>query len=223
VTSSTQTHSSFKLRNPISGLTHFIGAVAAIVGLVVLVVLASVSGTAWHVTSFAIYGSTLVMLYVASTLYHWLPLGEKGIARLRKVDHTMIFLLIAGTYTPICLTALRGPWGFTLFGIIWGLAVFGIATRLLFMNAPRVLYVGTYLVMGWVALIFMVPIMRTLPGAGIFWLFAGGGVYSVGAVCYATRRPDPIPGVFGFHEIWHLFVMGGSFCHFYLIYRYLIV
>ncbi len=206
------------LRNPLSGLTHFLGILLAIAGLVFLLNKAQ-SATIWHVVSFAIYGTTLIALYTTSTLYHWLPVSEKAVARLRRMDHLMIFIFIAGTYTPICLTVLRGPWGWTLFGVIWGLAVAGVVTKFLWMNAPRPLYVALYIAMGWTALVFMVPLSHVMTAKGLAWLIAGGLLYSVGAICYTLKRPDPFPGVFGFHEVWHLFVMAGSMAHFYLIYQ----
>lgn len=206
------------LRNPMSGLTHFIGVLLAVAGLVALLVRAA-GGDAMLVASFAIYGATLILLYTFSTLYHWLPLGERGVAIMRKIDHLMIFIFIAGTYTPICLTVLRGFWGWVLFGVIWGLAAAGVVTKFLWMNAPRPVYVGLYIAMGWTALVFMVPLSRVMPPGGLAWLLAGGLLYSVGAVCYTLRRPDPFPGFFGFHEVWHLFVMAGSLAHYVMIYR----
>jgi hemolysin III len=210
-----------KLRNPISGLTHFIGACFAIWGLVLLILKGVYHGDTWHVVSFVIFGAALIMLYTSSTLYHWLPLSEKGVAKMRQLDHMMIFVLISGTYTPVCLTILRGGWGWSMFGIIWGIAIFGFVSKILWMNAPRWLYVALYLLMGWTALMFIYPISQKMSGGGIFWLFIGGVAYSLGAVGYALKKPDPFPGVFGFHEIWHLFVMAGSYCHFHMVYFHL--
>jgi len=201
-----------------SGLTHFIGALLAVVGFVALIMKSS-AGSGWHLASYAIYGATLIALYTTSTLYHWLPLSESAVAIMRKLDHLMIFVFIAGTYTPICLTVFRGPWGWTMFGIIWGLAVAGFVSKFLWMNAPRPLYVGLYIAMGWTALIFMVPLARAMSHAGLMWLLAGGLLYSGGAVCYTLKRPDPFPGFFGFHEVWHLFVMAGSLAHFVMVYN----
>lgn len=205
------------LRNPMSGLTHFVGALLAVAGLVALLLRAS-AGTRWHMVSYAIYGAALIALYTISTLYHWLPLRESAVAVMRKLDHLMIFIFIAATYTPICLTVFRGPWGWTMFGVIWGLAAAGFVTKFVWMHAPRPLYVGLYIAMGWTALIFMLPLARAISHAGLLWLLAGGLLYSIGAVCYTLKRPDPFPGFFGFHEVWHLFVMAGSLAHFVMVY-----
>ncbi len=202
------------LRNPISGLTHFIGAGAAAVGIVHLLLR---SHDAWHLAAFLVYGATLLALYVSSTLYHWLPLGPAGVSRLRRVDHLMIFTFIAGTYTPVALLALSGVLRWTLLGLIWGLAVAGWVVKLVWMHAPRPVYVGIYVGMGWVALFFSIPLVQAMTSAQLAWLLAGGTLYTAGAVCYTRKSPDPFPGVFGFHEIWHLFVMAGSLAHFFMV------
>ncbi|HYG56491.1 MAG TPA: hemolysin III family protein, partial [Symbiobacteriaceae bacterium] len=139
---------------------------------------------------------------------------------LRKLDHIMIFFLIAGTYTPYCLTVLRGPWGWSLFGVIWSVALAGLVLKLVWMTAPRWLYTSVYVAMGWLVVIAIVPLVRALPG-GFTWLLAGGLFYTVGAVLYATKWPNPLPRVFGFHEIWHLFVLAGSAAHFWGVYSFL--
>lgn len=202
------------LRNPISGLTHFIGAGAAALGILHLLTRA---GDALHFTAFAIYGATLLGLYVSSTLYHWLPLGPAGISRLRRVDHLMIFTFIAGTYTPVALLVFSGFLRWALLGLIWGLAAAGWIVKLAWMHAPRPVYVGIYVGMGWVALFFSVPLVRAMSFSQLALLLAGGLFYTLGAVCYTRKMPDPFPGVFGFHEIWHLFVMAGSAAHFFMV------
>jgi hemolysin III len=207
-----------KLREPFSGLSHLCGALLGIVALVVLVSLAR--GKPWHLSAFAIYGATLIVLYTASTLYHSLPVSERGVERLRMVDRIGIYLLIAGTYTPLCLVPLRGAWGWSLLGVVWGLALFGSICEVTWRSAPSWLGVGLYVVMGWLAVIAFGPLTRTLTGAGLNWLVAGGVVYSVGTVIYATERPRLWQPIFGSHDLWHLFVLGGSACHFVMMFRF---
>lgn len=210
----------YKLRDPVSGLTHLFGVVLSIVALVLLVYFSAVQATVWHVVSFSIFGASLILLYLASTLYHLLPLKEKGIRVLRKIDHMMIFVLIAGTYTPVCLVALRGAWGWSLFGCVWGLAAAGFVLKLLWLHAPRWLYTSIYMFMGWLVVIAFWPLLKAVPISGVAWLVAGGFFYSIGAVIYALKRPN-ICKYFGFHEIFHLFVMAGSTCHFWMMYQYI--
>ena len=203
------------LREPVNALTHFVGILLSIVGAVMLLVLAD--GEPWRTAAFAIYGVTLVLLFTASTLLHALKVRRRVERVLRTLDHAAIFLLIAGSYTPIALVTLldRSPtWGWTLFGVAWGFALLGVVFKLVWLGAPRWISTGLYLAMGWLALAVIVPIARALPTDALMWLVLGGLLYSVGAVVYATKRPDPFPRVFGYHEIWHLFVLAGSFCHF---------
>jgi len=211
---------SCKLKDPMSGLTHCIGAFFALVGLVLLIYKATDPVKPWHIVTFSIFGSSMIALYTASTLYHWLPLSEKGTERLRKWDHMMIFVLIAATYTPVCLIPLRGAWGWSLFGGIWGFATLGVFMKFFWLNAPRWFATMVYIMMGWLALVAIVPLVRILQPGGLVWLFAGGFFYTVGAVIYGLKRPDPWPRLMGFHEIFHIFVMLGSFSHFWMMYRY---
>lgn len=201
-----------KLREPFCGISHLAGAVLGVAALIVLVSMAR--GKPWHLSAFAIYGTTVILLYLASALYHSLPVGERHIARLRILDHVGIYLLIAGTYTPICLVALRGPWGWSLFGVIWALALLGSLCAILWRTSQCAFGIGLYVVMGWLAIIAPRPLMETITGAGFAWLLAGGVIYTVGAVILAIDRPRLWPGVFGSHDLWHLFVLGGSACHF---------
>ena len=201
-----------RLREPFNGLSHLTGALLGVAALVVLASLAR--GRPWHVSGFAIYGATLILLYAASALYHSLPVSERWIQRLLLFDRVGIYLLIAGTYTPLCLVPLRGAWGWSLFGVVWGLALFGILCEIVWRTAPQWVSTGLYLIMGWLAIVAFGPLLRTLTGAGFQWLVAGGIVYSVGAVVCLTGRPRLWPGTFGAHELWHLFVLGGSACHF---------
>jgi len=198
-----------------NAVTHLGGAVMALAGTIVLVVLAALGGDPWKVVSVAIYGTTLVSLYSISSLYHSLRGRRKNI--LRELDHQSIYLLIAGSYTPFCLVTLRGPWGWSLLGTVWGLAVLGGLLELRPRKGPRVLSVAIYLLMGWVAVAALVPLLEALGPAGFAWLAAGGLFYTVGIVFFAldTRLTHA-------HGVWHLFVIAGSLCHYYAILRYVL-
>lgn len=207
-------------RDFLSGLTHALGALLATAGLVALCLRASNPVLPWHLPAYAIFGLSMILLYTASALYHWLPLQGPGLERMRKLDHMMIFILIAGTYTPFCLVPLRGPWGWSILATVWGTALFGIGFKLFWLHAPRWLYTALYVAMGWIALAGIVPLVRTLPAPALLGLFGGGVFYTSGAVIYALKKPDPIPGFFGFHEIFHILVLLGTASHFWAIYRY---
>jgi hemolysin III len=209
------------LREPVNGLTHLAGALLASIGLIVLLASATKAGRMDQLVAFGIFGFSLITLYTASALYHLLPLSQAGVARLRRVDHISIFVLIAGTYTPFCLLALDGGWRVGLLGLIWGLALCGILLKFLWMDAPRWLSVALYLGMGWVAVFAAPSLFRAVPTGGMAWVLAGALVYSAGALIYGLRRPNPVPGVFGFHELWHLFVVAGSACHFWAVLGYI--
>lgn len=201
-----------------SGLTHGLGAAGAVVGLILLVIRAD---SPWHLSSFLIFGIGMFGLYLASTLYHLIPYGPVRTRRLRTFDHIMIFVLIAASYTPICLVPLRGPWGWSLFGSAWGIAAIGMFIKIFWLNAPRWLSTGIYIAMGWMAMAGVVPLVQNLSPGALSWLGAGGVAYTVGGVIYALKRPDPWPGFFGFHEIFHCFVLLGTFCHFWVMYQYI--
>jgi len=203
-----------RLWDPVSGITHLVFAVAAVIGATVLITLAAVQHKWWHLAAFIVYGISLFLLYLASSLYHLLPVSERAKRVLRQLDHVAIFLLIAGTYTPVCLVPLRGPWGWSLFGAVWALALAGMFLAIFAIDAPRWITTAVYLAMGWLIIIAVWPLVRLVSAEGVFWFFLGGGFYSAGAVIYALKRPDPVPHVFGFHEIFHVFVMLGSLCHF---------
>ena len=209
------------LRDPVSGLTHFIGALLSVAGLVMLIIKASNPLKPWHLTTYCVFGVGMILLYTASTLYHWLPLTSEGTARLRKIDHMMIFVLIAATYTPFCLIPLRGVWGWGIFGTVWAVAIFGIVFKIFWINAPRWLTTVVYILMGWIAIVGIGPLVRTLQTGALFGLFAGGVLYTIGGIIYALKRPDPVPHIFGFHEIFHVFVMLGTFAHYWTVYRYI--
>ena len=193
-----------------NGVTHGIGAALAVVGLVVLVVLAVRYGDAWQVVSASIYGACLVLLFLASTLYHSIQ-NPRVRPILRRVDHAAIYLLIAGTYTPFTLISLRGPSGWTLFGVVWGLALAGVLFKVFFINRLHLLSTLAYVAMGWLCVFFFGQMLAHVPPIGVFWLVAGGVCYTLGVVFYIVRR---IP--YG-HAIWHLFVLGGALCHFFSV------
>jgi hemolysin III len=208
-----------RLREPVSGLTHLAGVLLALAALIVL--LTRAVGRVDQLVAFGIFGLSLIALYSASALYHLLPVSPAATARLRRLDHMTIFILIAGTYTPVCVLALEGGWRAGLLGLVWTLALCGVALKLLWMEAPRWLSVGVYLAMGWVAVIAASAILRAIPFGGLAWVLGGGVVSSAGALIYALKRPNLLPGVFGFHELWHLFVLAGSACHFWAMLRYI--
>lgn len=194
-------------------ITHLIGAAFALAGLVVLVVQASMQGDPWKIVSFSVYGATLVALYFFSTIYH--GIGGKAKFMLQKFDHAAIYLLIAGTYTPFTLVTLRGALGWSIFGVIWGLAVAGIAQEIVLATKRRILSVVIYLLMGWLIVVVIRPLARALPGAGMAWLVAGGLFYTIGVVFYALDKRFSYA-----HEIFHFFVLAGSACHYITIFLY---
>ncbi len=196
-----------------NGLTHLSGALPALAGAVALIVLAALKADPWRIVSFSIYGATLFFLYLSSTLYHSVRGRAKDV--FRKMDHAAIYLLIAGTYTPFTLVTLNGPWGWSLFGVVWGLAILGIVQELWFARGAHVLSLVIYLLMGWVALVAIVPIIRAISWGGFAWLAAGGAVYTAGIVFYLYDERFRY-----FHGIWHLFVLGGSALHYTAIVLY---
>jgi hemolysin III len=198
-----------------NSISHLIGAALALAALVVLVVFASLQGDPWKVVSFSIYGSTLFLLYTLSTLYHSLH----GRAKLvfQKLDHAAIYLLIAGSYTPFTLVTLRGPWGWSLFGVVWALAIVGIVIDSLHHNGPRIYQIIIYVLMGWVILVALYPLIQKLPTGGLVLLFFGGLSYTGGMVFYALDEKLEYA-----HGIWHLFVLAGSISHFLAILLYVL-
>jgi len=198
-----------------NALTHGLGVVLSVAGLVLMVVYSALNGDAWHVTSTAIFGASLIALYTASTLYHSFRSVELK-HLLRKFDHAAIFLLIAGSYTPFLLVTLRGPWGWSLFGVVWSLAVLGIGLKFWFAGRFRLFSTLIYLGMGWLVIVAIKPMLLALPQAGLIWLAVGGACYSFGTVFYLAKR---LPY---HHAIWHLFVLGGSVCHWIAVFYYVV-
>lgn len=204
-----------------NGLIHFIGFVLAVIGTVFLIIKACSPVKPVHIVTFSIFGAGMIFLYLTSTLYHWLPLSEKGIRLLRKADHIMIFFIIAATYTPVCAIPLKGPWGWSILSGVWLLAAAGTVTKI-FWDAPRWLSTSIYLLMGWFIIVAAWPLIRTLQLEAFIWLLAGGIFYTTGALIYGIQKPDPWPPFFGFHEIFHIFVILGTSAHFILMYRYVL-
>jgi hemolysin III len=195
-------------------VTHGIGAALSVAGLIVLVVLAALYGSAIQIVSFSIFGVSLVLMYLASTLYH--AFQKKRIKRVFKVfDHASIYLLIAGTYTPFLLLALRGLWGWTMLVVIWGLAILGISYKALFIDRFIRLSVVGYVLMGWMSVLLIKELLVVFPMGGFLWLVAGGAFYTVGVIFYALQK---IPYM---HVVWHFFVLGGSLCHYFAVLFYL--
>jgi hemolysin III len=195
--------------------THLVGAVLASIGAVWLLVIASLTGDVWKIVSVGVYGVALVLLYSASTVYHSVRGRAKVI--MQKVDHFSIYLLIAGSYTPFCLVTLRGPWGWTLFGVVWGLAVIGMLQEIKPRSEARVMSIVIYAVMGWIVLVAVKPLMAALGTAGFTWLAMGGVLYTVGIIFFAYDKRFR-----HWHGIWHLFVIAGSLLHFVAITRYVL-
>lgn len=208
---------------PWSAITHGVGAVLALVGTVLLLVRAGSMGDWPSFWAFAIYGASMVGLYTASTLYHCVNTTVPGRLALRKYDHCSIYLLIAGSYTPVCLVALGNTQGQILFGVIWALALAGIVLSIAWIDCPRWLTSGVYLFMGWMALTAIVPLSKALPLAGMVSLVLGGVLYSVGGVLYAVKWPGRNNPRFGCHEIFHVFILLGSACHFWMMYHVIAV
>jgi len=206
------------VREPFCGLSHLSGAALSIAATVYL--LARADGHPWRVVSFAVYGTSLVVLYTASGLAHSLYCAAAAQARLDRLDYAAIFVVIAGTYTPLCLVTLGGTWGWSLFAAQWLLAAVGVAAVLLGRPRSGALRTSIYLAMGWMALGVAPLLCAAMPPAALGWLIAGGVVYSVGAAVFLSGRPALWPGRFGSHDLWHALVLTGSACHFIVIARY---
>ena len=195
--------------------THLVGAVLSAIGAIWLIIVAGLQGDPWKIVSFSIYGVTLLTLYSISTLYHSTRGRTKVI--MRKLDHLSIYLLIAGSYTPFCLVSLRGPWGWSLFGVVWGLALIGMLQEIKPRSEARVMSIVIYALMGWIVLVAVNPLMHTLGTAGFAWLAAGGVLYTVGIIFFAYDRRFR-----HWHGIWHLFVIAGSVLHFIAMFFYVL-
>ncbi len=205
------------LEEILNSITGGIGLLLSVAGLSVLVVFASLYGTVWHVVSCSIYGATLVLLYGATTLYHSIP-HPTAKRVLQVIDHISIYLLIAGTYTPFALVTLRGGWGWTLFGLAWGLCFFGILFKVVFATRYDFLSTVLYVAMGWLVLIAIKPVMAALPSEGLMMILVGGLAYTFGVVFYLLDRRIPY-----FHAVWHLFVLAGSALHYFAVMYFVVL
>jgi len=204
-----------KKEEKLNVLTHGIGFLLSIAALVLLVVFASIDGDAWHIVSYSIYGTSLVVLYLASTLFHWSKKPARRL-KLNVFDHASIYILIAGTYTPLLLVTLRGPWGWSLFGVVWGLAIAGVIFKFFYTGRFNKISTLVYVLMGWIVLIALKPLIANLSTPGLVWLAIGGLSYSIGAIFYLLNK---VPYN---HAIFHVFVLGGSMAHFVTIFWYVL-
>lgn len=211
-----------KLKDPGSAITHFIGMLMAIFAATPLILKCGSNPDRVHVISLSIFIASMILLYAASTLHHSLKLSEKGDKIFKKIDHMMIFVLIAGTYTPVCLIVLEPGVGIPLLSLVWGIAIVGIVIKALWINCPKWFSSLLYIAMGWVCVLAFSQIFQNLSSAAFGWLLAGGVIYTIGGVIYALKLPifNNRHKYFGSHEIFHLFVMAGSFCHFILMYNF---
>lgn len=208
------------MREPVNTWTHFITFVLSLAGLVYLIIVSRSSAA--KVATMSTYGATLILLYGASSLYHWIRTSPKKVLVLKKLDHSAIYLLIAGSYTPVFFYGLSGGWKWAMLSIVWLLACAGIILKMWYINAPRWVSTSFYVALGWIALVPFIQLVRTLPAGAIALMITGGVVYTVGAAIYATKRLDFFPGRFGFHEIFHLFVIAGSIIHFIMVAHYIV-
>jgi hemolysin III len=212
----------FKNNEPMSGLTHFAGLMLSVAALVLMVIAAAKHGTAWHITAFSIFGASLVLLYAASAVYHFTPKTSPLKRIFQRIDLSLIFVLIAGTYTPVALLPLRGAWGWSLFGLVWGLALTGIIFQIFKIKLKPFQKVFFYLFMGWLVIIALPALLRSLSLESFIWLFMGGIFYTVGVLFYGLERIFPDRRWLGPHDIFHIFVMAGSFSHFWLMYKFIV-
>ena len=212
-----------KCREPINSITHLIGVICSFLALVLLLISTINNFSYDKLISSIVFSLGLISLYTASTVYHWKIVPIEKLEFLRKIDHIMIYVLIASTYTPISLISLKGFLGYLLLSIVWSLALIGIILKIFWMSAPRWLSTGFYLLLGWIALFFIYPISKVLPASAIALLVSGGLMYSIGAIIYGKKSEKCKIGKFGFHEIFHVFILLGSFFHFVMIYRYVII
>jgi hemolysin III len=199
-------------REPVNSLTHWGGAVLAFVGLIALLIVGW--STPAKIISLAVYGVSLILLFSASATYHMVLVKDKALEIFRKLDHAAIYLLIAGTYTPFCVNAFEGFFKWGMLSIIWSLAIIGIVVKIFYIKAPRWLNAGIYVIMGWISVSAAGEMLSSLPTWVFAWLLAGGIIYTLGAIVYSTKIFNFKPGVFGFHEVWHIFVLLAAAAHF---------
>ena len=213
------------IREPGSAITHFIGMLMAVFAAAPLLAKAALTpGSSRSLPALGIFSLSMILLYGASTVYHSLNIGGKALRAFRQLDHMMIFVLIAGSYTPVCLIVLGGKQGYTLLAVVWGIAVVGIVVKAVWITCPKWFSSIIYIAMGWVCLLVFPLLLQRLSAGAFAWLLAGGILYTVGGVVYALKLKgfNGVHKYFGSHEIFHLFVMAGSFCHFIVMYCYII-
>lgn len=210
------------IREPGSAITHFIGMMAAVFAMVPLLIKAGITSDRDHFIAMLIFMLSMILLYGASATYHSVNLSGKPLRIFRKIDHMMIFVLIAGSYTPVCMIVLGGRDGFTLLAVVWSIAIVGMVIKALWITCPKWFSSILYIAMGWVCVFVFGKLFSTLPVAAFLWLLAGGIIYTVGGIIYALKLPifNSKHAYFGSHEIFHLFCMAGSICHFIFMYRY---
>lgn len=211
-----------RIKDPGSAFTHFVAMILAMIGVVPLLLKASREPGHLHTAALTVFILSMIGLYAASTIYHTLDISPKINQLLRKIDHMMIFILIAGTYTPVCLIVLGDGTGWTMLALVWGIAAVGILINALWITCPKWFSSLIYIAMGWVCILAVTKILSSMPMAGFMWLLAGGVIYTVGGIIYALKLPffNSRHQYFGSHEIFHLFVMGGSLCHYVMMYRF---
>lgn len=210
----------FKIKDPGSAITHFIGLLMALFAATPLLMKAAKSSESTHVLALAVFIISMILLYAASTIYHTLDISEKVNQLLRKIDHMMIFILIAGTYTPICAVVLGDNTGWFMLALVWGVAIVGILINAFWITCPKWFSSVVYIAMGWICVLAFGKLTATLPKSAFLWLLSGGIIYTVGGIIYALKLPvlNSKYRCFGSHEIFHLFVMGGSLCHYIMMY-----
>ncbi len=217
-----QIHGKQRDNEPFSAISHLIGVGLSVAALVLMVIFAAMQGEPWHVVGFSVFGSSLILLYLASSLFHFWPKGHPRKQWLWRLDHAAIYVLIAGTYTPLCLTMDSRGWGWSLFGVIWGLAFLGAALKLFNWLPSRTLSTLLYVLMGWLVVIAIVPLSRWLSWEGMFWLLLGGFFYTAGAIFQIFEpRLARWKGLTA-HDAFHLLVLAGSFSHFWLMLRHIV-
>ena len=211
------------IREPINAYTHLIGAALSFIGTLFLLIYGGKGSplTTTAIISIIIFGLSLVALYTASGVYHAVKANPSVLLRLKKLDHSMIFILIAGSYTPFCLLTLTGVWQISIITTIWTLALIGIALKIFWINMPRWVSTSFYIGMGWVAILALNPLSKALSTGGLIWLALGGVMYTIGGIIYGLKKPN-ISKSFGFHELFHIFVMLGSACHYWCVFNYVL-
>jgi hemolysin III len=206
----------------INTIIHFVTGMAALLGVVLLIVEASAAGKPWHIVSFAVYGVSVVFMFTASCLHHGIDGSEKTNTVLCSMDYSAIFLLIAGSLTPLCLVVARGTLGWSLFGVVWAISITGLVVRAVFPKLPKFVTSTMYITLGWMSVMAAWPVYKALGLPAVALMAAGGMCYSIGLVMFTSEKPNPIPGKFGFHEIWHVMVSAGALCHYLLIYVFIL-